>query len=184
MKSSRRLIRAVIIAAALWLPAGVAHAQDCQPGIGIAVQAHLNEYIQLVQTISPEIGNLFVGLAQVADQPTYATFLAANRAIANTIPNGRMLIALQDGTVVLDTARPDDPANTMASGNSFQHFQAKTVNENHNSRVGILAAQEYPCGVAVESKLSTTTGQVESYVAFRPGNHLDSLGTARISSRQ
>jgi len=83
-----------------------------------------------------------------------------------------------------DTGRPDDPTNVLAAGNSYQHFVAKTVNENHNSRIAILAAQEYPCGAGIESKLSTTTGQVESYLAVRLGNHLDSLGTARISTRQ
>jgi hypothetical protein len=40
--------------------------------------------------------------------------------------------------VVLDTARTDDPTNTMPVGNSFQHFQNKTVNENHNSRIAIF----------------------------------------------
>src|SRR5262245_53693134 len=115
MNASRRLTRAIIIAAALMLTGGrIAQAQTCQPGIEAAVQGHLNAYIQLVQTIAPELGNLTIGLAQITDQATYATYVAANRVIANTIPNGRMLVALPDGTVVLDTARPDDPANTMA----------------------------------------------------------------------
>jgi hypothetical protein len=51
------------------------------------------------------------------------------------------------------------------------------VNENHNTRAAMMAAQSYPCGVGIESKLSTTTtGKVESYLAIRLGNHLDSLG--------
>jgi len=44
-----------------------------------------------------------------------------------------------------------------------------------------MAAQMFPCGVGIESKLSTTTGNVESYVAVRMGTHLDSLGMARLS---
>jgi hypothetical protein len=60
----------------------------------------------------------------------------------------------------------------MSSGNSFEHFEDKTVNENHNTRVAILSAQLYSCGAGVESKLSTTTGQSEIYVAIRLGQHL------------
>ena len=70
----------------------------------------------------------------------------------------------------------------MASGNSWAHFLAKTVNENHNSRVAIFDAQEWPCGIGLERKLSTTTGVTETYVAIRLGTHLDSLGTARLST--
>ena len=58
---------------------------------------------------------------------------------------------------------------------------AKTINENHNSRVAIFMAQEYPCGVGVENKVSTSTGADETYVARRAGNHLDSAGTLRLS---
>ena len=63
---------------------------------------------------------------------------------------GRVLIALPDGTVVLDTARGDhlpDPTS-----NSYQHFLDKTIGENHNTRVAILAAQKYPCGIALETE--------------------------------
>jgi hypothetical protein len=63
-----------------------------------------------------------------------------------------------------------------------QHFTNKTVNENHNSRIAIVSAQLYPCGVGIESKLSTSTGTTESYVALRLGKHLNSAGTARLST--
>ena len=36
-------------------------------------------------------------------------------------------------------------------------------------------------GVALETKLSSTVGQKDSYVALRLGNHLDSAGTVRMS---
>lgn len=181
MKKSRQLMRAIVIAAAMSLTSGAAFAQDCQPGLNNAVQGHLQSFVQLVNTLPPQLGNLAQGLAQVADQPTYAALLATSRTIVGGLANSRLLIALPDGTVVLDTARTDDPNNTLAVGNSFAHFQAKTVNENHNSRVAIMAAQMFPCGVGIESKLSTTTGRVESYLAIRMGNHLDSIGTARLS---
>src|SRR5262245_9838033 len=179
--TSRRLTRTVVISVALWLTSGVARAQDCQPGFDQAAQPHLDAYLQLVFTLYPQLDNLTVGLSQVVDQNSYATFLDLNRQIIAIHPGSRMLVALPDGTVVVDTARTDDPNNTLPVGNSFQHFQQKTVNENHNSRVAVFSAQLYPCGIALESKLSTTTGLTESYLAFRLGNHLDSIGTARMS---
>src|SRR5262245_52937496 len=184
MNRSRRLLRAAVITAALWLPAGSAQAQECQPGLAAAIQVHLDTYVQLVNTLFPQVPAIGAGLAAVADQATYATFLATTRTIAGSLQGGRVIIALPDGTVVLDTARTDDPNNTLAQGNSFAHFQAKTVNENHNTRAAMMAAQAFPCGVGVESKLSTTTGNRETYLAVRIGNHLDSLGTARISVSQ
>jgi hypothetical protein len=46
-----------------------------------------------------------------------------------------------------------------------------------------LAARAVKSGpVGVESKLSTTTGQLEIYVAIRLGQHLNSVGTARLST--
>jgi hypothetical protein len=69
-------------------------------------------------------------------------------------------------------------------GNSFQHFQNKTVNENHNSRIAIFDTQEYQCGIGLEAKLSTTTGQREIYLAVRLGTHLDANGSVRISTRE
>jgi len=179
--TSRRLTRAVVISVALWLTSGVARAQDCQPGFDQAAQPHIVAYLQLVEALFPQLGDLTVGLSQVVDQDSYATFLAFNRVIITLLPGSRMLVALPDGTVVLDTARTDDPNNTLPVGNSFQHFQQKTVNENHNSRVAVFSAQLYLCGYGLESKLSSTTGLTESYIALRLGNHLDSIGTARIS---
>jgi hypothetical protein len=57
-------------------------------------------------------------------------------------------------------------------------------NENHNSRVAMFVAQEYPCGAGVESKISTSTGVNEDYLALRAGNHLESAGTVRASRAQ
>jgi hypothetical protein len=184
MKTWRTLTTTVTLFTTLLLTAGVARAQDCQPGIGPAFATREATYSSLINTLGPGLYNMIIGMATLVDQPTYETLLADARTIANGIPNGRMVVTVPDGTVVLDTARTDDPLNTLPVGNSFAHFQAKTVNENHNSRIAILAAQEYPCGLGLESKLSTTTGQTETYLAIRLGNHLDSLGTARLSTRE
>lgn len=183
MKTCRTLVTSAVLFAGLVLTGGVAHAQTCQPGIGPAFGLHPAAYTTVLTALAPQVGNLTNGLASVVNQATYATYLADARTLASSIPNGRLLVSLPDGTVVLDTARTDDPTNVMPVGNSYQHFQDKTVNENHNSRLAIFLAQEYPCGFALESKLSTTTGFTESYVAARLGPHTDSLGTARLSTR-
>ena len=58
------------------------------------------------------------------------------------------------------------------------------MKENHNSRVAFFSAQLYPCGVGVESKFSTSTGHSETYVAIRLGQHLNSAGTATVTTAQ
>jgi hypothetical protein len=159
-------------------------AQDCNPGFAAAFAAHEAEYTTLRNTLEPQVDNLNTRVLQTVDQQTYASLLADSRTLASSFTTGRVVITVPDGTVVVDTARPDDPTNTLPSGNSFQHFQNKTVNENHNSRIAILDAQEWPCGIGLEAKFSTSTGKRELYVAIRLGAHLDSNGTARLSMRQ
>src|SRR5262245_9216580 len=119
---------------------------SCQPGLAQAFQANSAAYSTVYNALVPNVPGLTTQLSQVVNQTTYQVLLNAARFIASTIPNGRMVIALPDGTVVLDTTRPDDPTNVLPVGNSFQHFTNKTVNENHNSRVAIFSAQQYPCG--------------------------------------
>lgn len=156
--------------------------ESCLPGIENAVQRN-RTYRQLHTLLVPERQALRSLLNAVTDQTSYAALLTKAESVASKTEGGRVVVTLPDGTVVLDTAADDDPSNTMEAGNSYDHFLAKTVNENHNSRVAIFAAQLYPCGVGVESKLSTTTGITESYVAIRLGQHLNSVGTVRLSVR-
>ena len=178
-------VRILAIAAALSMMTLVAarpvNAQSCNPGIAAGYALHQTTYTNLISKLAPQVNTLKNQLQAVIDQPTYLTLLTTSRTLANSVASGRVLVTLPDGTVVLDTAKTDDPGNTMASGNSFQHFQNKTVNENHNSRVAIFDAQEWPCGVGLETKLSTTTGQHEIYLAIRLGAQFDAIGTARLS---
>jgi len=122
----------------------------------------------LENAITPAVPNVDTQLRAVVDQPTYQTSLTTAHNLASSFTNGRIVITLSDGTVVIDTGKPDDPmdATPGVQANSFGHFSAKTVNENHNSRLAIFLAQEYPCGIGIETKFSTSTGQTESYVGF------------------
>ena len=109
------------------------------------------------------------------DDPSYAKLLSGSMALAAKTAGGRIVVTLPDGTVVVDTSQ---------GNNSYTNFLAKTINENHNSRVAIFAAQQYPCGAGLETKVSTTDATVESHLAIRAGTHLDSLGTIRMSTKQ
>lgn len=199
MKIRRSLLTTAMLSGVLAMAGGTARAQveeqveeqalvatalppNCLPGIQTAFNAHSAVYNLLLNTLSLHRAGLAAQLKQVVDQPTYATLLATSRTIASSITHGRLVLALPDGTVVLDTSLPSDPGNHLKSGNSYQHLQTKTVNENHNSRVAIFSAQQWPCGIGIESKFSTTTGQTETYLALRLGAHLNSIGTARLST--
>lgn len=177
--SIRAFVSAAAVSTGLLFGATQASAQDaqtCQPGIMAAYQGpHSAQYQTLITTLIPQAGQLIAEFDAMVDQATYAPLLAHAQSIAGSITNGRVLMTLPDGTVVLDTSR---------TNNTYANFLAKAINENHNSRIAILAAQEYPCGLGLESKLSSSTGLVEAYFALRAGTHLDSIGTIRISSRQ
>ena len=187
-----RSIRVLFVMASLWVVTlqGVGYAENlhrldggsCQPGLNEAFRDHAAAYTRVYNAVFPRLEGLTRRLKLVTNQETYESLLTAARTVAGMITNGRLVITLPDGTVVVDTARNDDPTNILPQGNSYQHFIEKTVNENHNSRIAIFSAQQYPCGVGIESKFSTTTGNHESYVALRLGTHLDSEGTVRGST--
>jgi hypothetical protein len=182
MKAVRVFAIALALSTMTLVSARPASAQAaCNPGIGAGYVLHQTTYNTLIATLAPQLAVIGPQLAAVVDQTTYATLLTTARNTANAVATGRVVITLPDGTVVVDTSKTDDPGNTMTSGNSYQHFQNKTVNENHNSRVAILDAQEWPCGIGLETKLSSTTGHKEVYFAIRLGAQFDSIGTARIS---
>lgn len=113
-------------------------------------------------------------LNAVTNQATYGTLLTEANATATLIANGRVVVTLQDGTVVVDTSK---------ANNTYADYVAKAINENHNSRVAILDAQLYDCGIGLETKTSTSTGVVEAYLAKRLGPYLDSAGTVRLSHK-
>lgn len=121
----------------------------------------------------PKVNTFKNKLSAVVDQATYNVLLNEANATAATIANGRIVVTLPDGTVVVDTAK--------GANNTFDNFKAKTINENHNTRVAILDAQLWACGVGLETKTSTTTNTAEVYLAKRLGIYLNSAGTVRLS---
>jgi hypothetical protein len=207
MKTWRRLATVATLAGAVLAHPGSAQAQNCAPGISDAFPKYQQQYTMLRNALLPERANLGTLLREVVDQPTYQLLLDAARDLAESIPSGRLVVTLPDGTTVVDTSKTDDaacditdadcgawggypedvpPGCPCANGqrNSYGHFQKKSVNENHNSRIAILAAQQWPCGLGLETKFSTSSGQNEHYVAARLGDQYDNEGTARLSLKE
>jgi len=117
--------------------------------------------------------------AASSSEEGYEQLVSVAREFLSRNPDYRLLLTLPDGTVLFDSARADGTAT--AQDNSFQNFQAKTINENHNTRVAIMYAQLSPLGLGWERKLSTSTEEVETYVAMRLGPQFASSGTMRLS---
>ena len=145
-------------------------------GDQVATKIVAPPYDTLNTILAPaRLGSFKNKLDAVHDDITYSTLLTEANAVAAMIANGRVMITLPDGTVVIDTAK--------GANNTYANFQAKAINENHNSRIAILNAQLFACGAGVETKTSTTTGTTEVYVAKRLGAFLDSSGTVRLSHK-
>lgn len=171
---------------------------------------------QLVN-LNTELDIIGSGATFAANQALYSALVTRARSIVTAINTpaavgGRVLITYPDGTTVVDTSKADDPGcdTTIAAcagwngypvpppagcacaagqKNSYGHLLKKSVNENHQSRIAIFDTQEWPCGVGLETKFSSSTGQDEHYVALRLavpvlGGHLDNTGSVRGSLRQ
>jgi hypothetical protein len=103
-----------------------------------------------------------------------ALFAARNNFSAAGVSSPRILVSLPDGTTVFDSSRSGDKANTLSNANN------KNINENHNSRLAIIAAMLGQSGVGMEKKYSTSTGLNEQALAHRLGrSQQDSLGCIR-----
>jgi hypothetical protein len=156
---------------------GASHAASaavsCAPQVATLVTKL--PYSTLNAKLTPHLVAMKAKLDAVKNQATYATLLTEANATALSIPRGRIMITLPDGTVAVDTSK--------GAANTFANYSAKKINENHNTRIAILDSQLYECGLGVETKRSTTDGVVESYVAKRLGNYLDNSGTVRISQK-
>lgn len=142
-------------------------------GDGVAAKLGAQPYSGLNTALKPHLAAFKSGLD--GGSATYAKLLAEAKATALSVPKGRIIVTLPDGTVAVDTSK--------GAANTYANFAAKKINENHNTRIAILDAQQYACGVGLETKRSTTDGTVESYVAIRLGGLLDNSGTVRISRK-
>lgn len=157
-----------------------AAALECAPQVQDLLKSNPT-YAKLNKALSAKVSLLKSQQQAVSDQKSYEVLLATAVKLASSIQTGRVVITMPDGTVMVDTGKPIDPVGGQGTGNSYDHYKGKSVNENHNSRLSIINAQLHPCGVGVETKWSTSVKAKDVYVAIRLGNYLDSIGTARFS---
>lgn len=80
----------------------------------------------------------------------------------------RVLITSADGTVSIDTGK--DGSSTQEAKNTFDKYKAKTINENHNTRVEIMRAAQSDTGTGTTTRFSTSDRRFETYFARRIGN--------------
>lgn len=120
--------------------------------------------------------------ATAAQTAAYTALWNAAITLSSGVLNGRVVITLPDGTVVVDTGKG-------TAVNTYANYMAKAINENHNTRIAIHDAQEYECAEGVETKWSTSIGASEYTVARRlpDGNtyatgYRNSEGTIRLST--
>lgn len=137
-------------------------------------------YTKLYETILEnnleiELNNMYIAAApnNTAADYAYTNFYTL---VTTLFAGQRIVVTEQDGTVVLDSY--------AGVNNTRANWRAKTINENHNSRLAIINAQLFKDGTGYETKLSTTTNTVQLYVAIRGGKFNDSYGTFRLSVDQ
>jgi hypothetical protein len=78
------------------------------------------------------------------------------------IPKFRILITIADGTVFYDSYKG-------ITNNSYDKFLAKSINENHATRVYIQKSFHSKDGIGYDAKWSSSTRAVDTYYSVRLG---------------
>jgi len=98
---------------------------------------------------------------------------------ANDLSNNgiKYLLALDDGTVIIDTGK------SKSENNTIDDYIAKSVNlDNHNTRPEILQATLSSSGVGSAERFSSSNGSSYQYYAVRLGNSVNgNIGTLRVA---
>ncbi|MEQ1639067.1 MAG: hypothetical protein ABL903_20585 [Methylococcales bacterium] len=177
-------VSSLLVLSALALSSFNALAVTAAPGVSCAPLVKTKIAIAPYAALNTRLSNavmtqLYALMKLVKDAATYNSLAAY--AKLQVAAGGRIVITTPDGIVVYDSSK--------GTANTYANFVAKTINENHNSRIAILNAQLYECGLGVETKYSSTDKTTEDYVAARLGlgttaaaaSYLHSLGTVRLS---
>ena len=88
----------------------------------------------------------------------------------------KFLLALDDGTVIIDTGKKLDD-------NNMEKYKGKSINsDNHNTRPEILQATLSSSGVGSAERFSSSNGDPFQYYAVRLGNGPSAnVGTLRVA---
>jgi hypothetical protein len=124
----------------------------------IAVQTYVNDFLTLISEVN------------------YNLMVAALDATLNATlkPTGiRLLVTVADGAVAYDSSK---------SNNTWAAFQARGINDNHNTRPEILQALLSNSGVGSANRYSTSVKKVDLNLATRFGLSVTyPLGCYRLS---
>lgn len=161
-------------------------------------------YSASYNVIAPQVASLTSLLTTFVANPTsgnYTPIVNAAYSLAATtgITNGHVVIALADGTVVVDTATGATPGRNTYANFANQEIELPLsgtatfgYDYNFNTRIAVMNAQLSPQGVGVETGAnfdtavgaagSVTSITTENSVAVRLGPYLNSVGTVILST--
>jgi hypothetical protein len=135
-------------------------------------------YSTLLKNNAKLVTDLGAMIASTNQPAAYSSYLAEIQAAFPSItfgsPSPRLLIAESDGTVIIDSSK------SLAT-NTYANWQAKAINENHNTRAAVSSCQLFTEGASYETKYSSTVHANQAYVAIRAGPFRDNFGTFRYS---
>ena len=124
----------------------------------IAVQTYINNFF--IQT-----NEINYNLMVIALQSTIAATLQSSGI--------RVLVTDASGTVAFDSSK---------TNNTWEAYQSKSINDNHNTRPEILQALLSFSGVGSSNRYSTSVREVDLYLATRFGLSVTyPLGCYRLS---
>ena len=95
--------------------------------------------------------------------------------IVQNLTGLRVLVTVSDGTVAYDSSKNTNNTNT------FNNFKVGSINENHNTRPGFMAAILSNQGNGYEVKQSRSTLKKEAGRIQRIGSSTETLGCIRIT---
>jgi hypothetical protein len=164
----------------------------CAPDVRRMIEKNPT-YNFLFGSICEQTDTIMDLLSAVTDCESYDNLFNFCSGLASTIPNGRIIVTLPDGTVVVDTFQafcdcdtpdcpvdfPCDVADNLCNGYNF--FLDNFVGANQNTSVSAFDAQLWPCGVGCETRFDLSSGSVEAIVAVRLGEYLNNTGTVIVS---
>jgi len=145
---------------------------------------------QLYNTLKIDgLNNPFLKINTFFNTPSSSTWSTMNVSLNQYVTDNssnenyislRVLIIEADGTVAYDSSRITSTNTTQQ--NTYSNYQAKTINENHNSRPAVITALISNSGVGKEQRWSSTNGTFQQYLAIRMGlNNEFAIGVIRIS---
>lgn len=134
-------------------------------GAGISDALFIDPFNPLYRTLAVNQSTLTSLIANVNSSSNYNLLLSLANSIASSRANGRVIITIPNGTVMIDTAQ--------GASNTFTNFLTNMVNPNNlNTSIPIANALTYPCGIGLQTAFDTTSSTFDVAVSLRLGSFL------------